>query len=87
MAARRAGDDIIDMGFGNPDMPTPEHIVDKLGEAIHDPRNHGYSASRERISPADDPHELVNLAHDRSRRAELRANFERLLEIEAAELG
>ncbi|GJM37958.1 MAG: hypothetical protein DHS20C19_13250 [Acidimicrobiales bacterium] len=37
--------------------------------------------------PADDPHELVNLAHDRSRRDELRANFERLLEIESAELG
>ena len=36
---------------------------------------------------ADDPHELVNLAHDRGRRDELRANFERLLEIEAAELG
>ena len=35
----------------------------------------------------EDPHELVNLAHDRSRRDELRANFKRLLEIEAAELG
>jgi arylsulfatase A-like enzyme len=35
----------------------------------------------------DDPHELVNLAHDPGRRAELRANFHRLLEIEAAELG
>jgi len=46
LAARRAGEDVIDLGFGNPDMPTAPHIVDKLVEAAQDPRNHGYSASR-----------------------------------------
>jgi alanine-synthesizing transaminase len=45
-AARRAGEDIIDLGMGNPDLPTPDPIVDKLVEAAHNPRNHRYSASR-----------------------------------------
>jgi alanine-synthesizing transaminase len=45
-AARRAGEDIIDLGMGNPDMATPEHVVDKICEASRDPRNHRYSASR-----------------------------------------
>jgi len=45
LAARRAGHDVIDLGFGNPDIPTAPHIVDKLVEAAHDPRNHRYSAS------------------------------------------
>ncbi|MGH2773624.1 MAG: aminotransferase class I/II-fold pyridoxal phosphate-dependent enzyme [Actinomycetota bacterium] len=44
--ARRLGDDIIDLGMGNPDIPTPEPIVEKLVEAAHNPRNHRYSASR-----------------------------------------
>lgn len=44
--ARAAGDDIIDFGMGNPDFPTPPHIVAKLGEAIQDPRTHRYSESR-----------------------------------------
>lgn len=44
--ARRAGDDVIDLGFGNPDLPSPELTVDKLAEAAHNPRNHRYSASR-----------------------------------------
>ena len=44
--ARRAGDDVIDLGMGNPDIPTPEPIVDKLIEAARNPRNHRYSASR-----------------------------------------
>ena len=44
--ARRAGEDIIDLGMGNPDQATPPHIVDKLTEAIHNPRNHRYSVSR-----------------------------------------
>ena len=44
--ARRAGEDIIDFGMGNPDMPTPPHIVEKLIEAVHNPRNHRYSASK-----------------------------------------
>ncbi len=46
MKARRGGDDIIDLGMGNPDLPTPPHIVDKLIEAVKNPRNHRYSASR-----------------------------------------
>jgi alanine-synthesizing transaminase len=46
LAARRAGRDVIDLGFGNPDLATPPHIVEKLVEAARDPRNHGYSASR-----------------------------------------
>lgn len=44
--ARRAGEDIIDLGMGNPDIPTPEPIVDKLVEAARNPKNHRYSASR-----------------------------------------
>jgi alanine-synthesizing transaminase len=44
--ARAAGDDIIDFGMGNPDMPTPKHIVDKLCEVAHDPKSNRYSASR-----------------------------------------
>jgi len=45
MDARHAGEDIVDLGMGNPDMPTPEHIVDKLVEASRKGRNHRYSAS------------------------------------------
>ena len=45
-AARAAGDDIIDFGMGNPDMPTPPHIVEKLCEVAHDPKSNRYSASR-----------------------------------------
>ena len=44
--ARAAGEDIIDFGMGNPDSPTPQHIVDKLAEASRDPRTHRYSNSR-----------------------------------------
>ena len=43
--ALRAGQDIIDLGMGNPDLATPEHIVDKLVEASRKPHNHRYSAS------------------------------------------
>ena len=46
MKARHRGDDIIDLGMGNPDLPTPPHIVEKLVEAAKNPRNHRYSASR-----------------------------------------
>ncbi|MBK9315369.1 MAG: aminotransferase class I/II-fold pyridoxal phosphate-dependent enzyme [Acidobacteria bacterium] len=46
MDARRRGEDIIDLGMGNPDLPTPDPIVDKLVEAARNPRNHRYSASR-----------------------------------------
>jgi alanine-synthesizing transaminase len=45
MGARRAGKDIIDLGMGNPDIGTPDHIVDKLVEAAQKPHNHRYSAS------------------------------------------
>ena len=45
-AARRAGEDVIDLGMGNPDIPTPDPIVDKLTEAAGNPRNHRYSVSR-----------------------------------------
>jgi alanine-synthesizing transaminase len=44
--ARARGEDIIDFGMGNPDLPTPPHIVEKLCEAVSNPRNHRYSASR-----------------------------------------
>jgi alanine-synthesizing transaminase len=44
--ARLRGDDIIDFGMGNPDMPTPQHIVDKLVETVARPRTHRYSASK-----------------------------------------
>jgi alanine-synthesizing transaminase len=43
---RHAGEDIIDLGMGNPDLPTPKHIVDKLMEAARNPKNHRYSLSR-----------------------------------------
>jgi alanine-synthesizing transaminase len=46
VAARRAGEDVIDLGFGNPDLPSPTTAVDKLCEAVRNPRNHRYSASR-----------------------------------------
>ncbi|MDQ7000557.1 MAG: alanine transaminase [Mariprofundus sp.] len=46
MELRHAGEDIIDLGMGNPDQPTPQHIVDKLCEAARDGRNHRYSVSR-----------------------------------------
>ncbi len=46
VASRRAGVDIIDLGFGNPDLPSPEVAVDKLAEAARNPRNHRYSATR-----------------------------------------
>jgi len=44
--ARRRGEDVIDLGMGNPDLPTPQPIVDKLIQAAQNGRNHRYSASR-----------------------------------------
>jgi alanine-synthesizing transaminase len=44
--ARAAGEDIIDFGMGNPDQPPPAHVVEKLIEAVKDPRIHRYSTSR-----------------------------------------
>ncbi|MDD8017885.1 MAG: alanine transaminase [Bacteroidota bacterium] len=46
MNARRAGEDIIDLGMGNPDQATPQHIIDKLTEAAQKNSNHRYSASK-----------------------------------------
>ncbi|MEI6719677.1 MAG: alanine transaminase [Betaproteobacteria bacterium] len=46
MAARRRGEDIIDLSMGNPDGPTPQHIVDKLVEAAQREDTHGYSVSK-----------------------------------------
>jgi alanine-synthesizing transaminase len=46
LAARRAGEDVIDLGMGNPDLPTPAHIVDKIREVAQNPRTHRYSSSR-----------------------------------------
>jgi alanine-synthesizing transaminase len=44
--ARAAGEDIIDFGMGNPDFPSPPHVVEKLVEAVRNPRTHRYSSSR-----------------------------------------
>ena len=44
--ARKRGEDIIDLGMGNPDLATPPHIVEKMNKAATNPRNHRYSASR-----------------------------------------
>ncbi|MEO6165693.1 MAG: alanine transaminase [Candidatus Binatia bacterium] len=46
MEARRRGEDIVDFGMGNPDLPTPPHVVAKLIEAAAKPANHRYSVSR-----------------------------------------
>jgi alanine-synthesizing transaminase len=46
MSARRAGEDVIDLGMGNPDLATPAHVVEKIAEAAANPRNHRYSSSR-----------------------------------------
>ena len=45
-SARKRGEDIIDFGMGNPDQPTPRHIVDKLTEVAMRDHTHGYSASK-----------------------------------------
>jgi alanine-synthesizing transaminase len=44
--ARRRGEDIVDLGMGNPDQGAPQHVVDKLAEAVYNPRTHRYSVSR-----------------------------------------
>jgi alanine-synthesizing transaminase len=46
IAQRHAGEDVIDLGFGNPDLPSPDIAVEKLTEAAHNPRNHRYSVSK-----------------------------------------
>ena len=52
LEARHRGEDIIDFGMGNPDQPTPGHIVDKLIEACKKAKNHRYSASKGSTTPA-----------------------------------
>ena len=49
MERRRAGVDIIDLGMGNPNDPPPQPVIDKLIEAVQDPRNHRYSVSADGI--------------------------------------
>lgn len=44
--ARRAGEDVIDFGFGNPDLPSPDTAVNKIVEAVQNPKNHRYSSSK-----------------------------------------
>jgi len=46
MRARHSGLDVVDLGMGNPDMPTPHHIVEKLCEVARNPKTHGYSSSK-----------------------------------------
>ena len=46
VAARRNGVDVVDLGFGNPDLPSPAIAVEKLAEAAHNSRNHRYSVSK-----------------------------------------
>jgi alanine-synthesizing transaminase len=46
LETRRSGRDVIDLGFGNPDLPSPDVAVEKLSEAAHNPKNHRYSSSR-----------------------------------------
>jgi alanine-synthesizing transaminase len=46
LETRRAGRDVIDLGFGNPDLPSPDVAVHKLAEAAYNPRNHRYSSSK-----------------------------------------
>jgi len=46
MQLRRAGEDVVDLAFGNPDLPSPVIAVDKLIEAVRNPRNHRYSTSK-----------------------------------------
>jgi len=45
-AARAAGEDVLDFGMGNPDLPSPSHVVEKLVEVVQNPRTHRYSVSR-----------------------------------------
>ena len=46
LGLRQEGADVIDLGMGNPDQPTPQHIIDKLIEVVQDRKTHRYSASK-----------------------------------------
>ena len=58
-AARAAGEDIIDLGMGNPDLPPPQHVIDKLCEVAQKPDAHGYSQSKGIPGPAQGAGELL----------------------------
>ncbi len=58
-SARAAGADIIDLGMGNPDLPTPKHIVEKLDDTWASRATHRYSASRGITGPAPRPGRLL----------------------------
>ena len=49
---RRAGDDVIDLGMGNPSDPPQDLVIEKLAEAARDPKNHGYSEAHGHPQPA-----------------------------------
>jgi alanine-synthesizing transaminase len=67
-SGRAAGRDIVDLGFGNPDLPSPPLAVEKLASAAHNPRNHRYSASRGipklRLAIAERYHRLYGIDLD-----------------------
>ena len=64
MAARRRGEDIIDMSMGNPDGPTPKHVVDKLVEVAQRGDTHGLSVLRcARKAYQDDPDPAARTSH------------------------
>ena len=66
--ARAAGRDVVDFGFGNPDLPSPDVAVAKLAEAANNPKNHRYSASRGHPQPAPrDGHALQEALRRRPR--------------------
>ena len=60
--ARAAGADIIDLGMGNPDLPAPKHVIDKLVETVGKPRTDRYSASKGIAGPAPRPGRLLRAA-------------------------
>jgi len=67
---RRSGRDVIDLGFGNPDLPSPDVAVEKLAESVRNPRNHRYSGGLRTIG--------AGCEHERSlcgRKMELRPCF------------
>jgi alanine-synthesizing transaminase len=70
MQLRRAGEDVIDLGFGNPDLPSPDIAVEKLIEAVRNPRNHRYSLSN------GIPKLREALAHLYSRKFDVTLDFE-----------
>src|SRR5688500_4093552 len=81
MAARRRGDDVIDLSMGNPDGPTPKHIVDKLRQASERPDTHGYSVS----TGIPRPRKALCSWHNRRYGVELDADSEAIVTIGSKE--